>query len=117
MASITTARQWALSLPETVEGSHFHIVDFRVNKKIFASLHEDKGLMMVKLPLMEQSVFCAFDKEIIYPVPGGWGQKGATFVHLKKVKKAMLQDALAVAWKHTAGKKLAALHFPKPPGQ
>lgn len=113
MVSITSARAMALSLPETIEGSHFHIADFRVNKKIFASIHEDKGLMMVKLSPQEQSVFCAFDKEIIYPVPGGWGRNGATFIRLKKVKKSMLLDALTVAWKNTAGKKRVAKYFPE----
>jgi hypothetical protein len=39
--------------------------------------------------------FCSFDKTIIYPVPGGWVKKGATFVNLKKVKKEMLMDALS----------------------
>ena len=40
---------------------------FRVNKKIFATIHEDKSFMMVKLSLPDQSVFCAFNKEIIFP--------------------------------------------------
>lgn len=53
---------------------------------------------MVKLNPVEQSVFCAFDKRIIYPVPGGWGRKGATFIDLGKVKKGMLKHALTVAY-------------------
>lgn len=113
MIAIDTAKQLALSLPEAIQGKHFHITDFRVNKKIFASIHEDKHLVMVKLPIHEQSVFCAFDQEIIYPVPGGWGLKGATFINLKKVRKVMLLDALTVAWKHVAGKKLVAKYFPE----
>ncbi len=36
MITIGAAQQLALSLPEAVQGSHFHITDFRVNKKIFA---------------------------------------------------------------------------------
>ena len=42
MVSIATARQSALSLPEVEEKSHFDTPDFRINKKIFASLHEGK---------------------------------------------------------------------------
>jgi hypothetical protein len=38
------------------------------------------------------------DKEAIYPVPGGWGLAGSTFFDLKKVKKAVLEDALNQAW-------------------
>jgi hypothetical protein len=71
MVTIQLARQAALSLPETEEHRHFHMAAFRVNKKIFAAIHEDKSFMMVKLSLPDQSVFCAFNKEIIFPVPGG----------------------------------------------
>jgi len=112
MVSIATARQSALSLPEVEEQSHFQIPDFRVKKKIFATLHEDKHLVMVKLSLVDQSVFCAFDNTIIYPVPGGWGRRGATFINLKKVRRSMLMDALQVAWKHVAPPKLVQQYFP-----
>lgn len=111
MVSIESARKLALSLPEAEEKKHFHLPDFRVKNKIFASLHGDKKLMMVKLSLIDQSVFCAFDKEIIYPVPGGWGKRGATFINLKKIKKEMLLDALTVAWKITASQKLIRQYF------
>ncbi len=113
MISIATARKLALSLPEAEEKSHFETPDFRVKNKIFASLHEHKHLMMVKLSIVDQSVFCAFDKEIIYPVPGGWGRQGATFINLKKVKKAMLLDALTSAWKNVAPPKLVMKYIPE----
>ena len=32
---------------------------------------------MVKLSLVDQSVFCDMNKDAIYPVPGGWGKQGA----------------------------------------
>ena len=113
MVSVATARQSALSLPEVEEKSHFDTPDFRINKKIFASLHEEKNLMMVKLSLVDQSVFCAFDEDIIYPVPGGWGKKGATYINLKKVKKPMLQDALSTAWKTVAPRKIVQKYYPE----
>ena len=112
MVTTATARQLALSLPEAEEKKHFHLPDFRVKNKIFASIHEDKNLVMVKLNAIEQSVFCSFDKTIIYPVPGGWGKKGATFVNLKKVKKEMLMDALSCAWKTVAPKTMVKKYFP-----
>jgi hypothetical protein len=37
----------------------------------------------LKLSLVDQSVFCAIKPAIIYPVPGGWGRMGFTFVTLK----------------------------------
>lgn len=113
MVTIDAARKLALSLPETEEKKHFDTPDFRIKNKIFASLHEEKKLMMVKLSAIDQSVFCFFDKAIIYPVPGGWGRQGATFVNLKKIKKEMLLDALTVAWKNVAPKKLREKYFGK----
>ena len=111
MISIAIARKSALSLPEVEEKSHFETPDFRVKNKIFASLHEHKNLMMVKLSIVDQSVFCTFDKEVIFPVAGGWGRQGATFINLKKVKKAMFLDALTTAWKNTAPPKLVKKYF------
>jgi hypothetical protein len=112
MVTIEAARKKALSLPEVEEKSHFTIPDFRVRKKIFASIHTDKKYMMVKLSLVDQSVFCAFDTEVIFPVPGGWGRQGATFIDLQKVKPAMFNDALTTAWKAVAPQKLVDQYFP-----
>jgi len=111
LISITAARQAALSLPETEEYRHFRLAAFRVSKKIFATIHEDKNFMMVKLSLIDQSVFCSFNKEIIFPVPGGWGRQGSTFVDLKKIKKSMFMDALRAAWKNVASPKLVEKYF------
>jgi hypothetical protein len=68
---------------------------------------------MVKLSAIDQSVFCAYNKEVIFPVPGDWGKHGATFVNLKKVKKSMLIDAITTAWKTTAPSKLVEKYFGK----
>ncbi|HEV8272089.1 MAG TPA: MmcQ/YjbR family DNA-binding protein [Chitinophagaceae bacterium] len=113
MIPIEQARKAALSLPETEEKPHFHLTSFRVKNKIFATIHADKNYMMVKLSLVDQSVFCSYSKDVIFPVPGGWGKHGATFINLKKVKKAMLLDALKTAWKTTASAKLIEKYFGK----
>lgn len=111
MISIAAARRAALSLPETEEYRHFHLPAFRVNKKIFATIHEDKNFMMVRLSLLDQSVFCSSNKEIIFPVPGGWGRQGSTFIDLKKVKKNSFMDALTAAWKNIASTKQVIKYF------
>ena len=113
MVSIEQARKAALSLPATEEKPHFHLVSFRVKNKIFATIHADKNYLMVKLTAVDQSVFCSFNKEVIFPVPGGWGRQGATFINLKKVKKAMFLDALTKAWKTTAPPKLVVKYYGK----
>ena len=113
MITIEQARKAALSLPETEEKPHFHLTSFRVRNKIFATIHADKNYAMVKLSLIDQSVFCSYSKEVIFPVPGGWGRKGATFIDLKKVKRSMLVDALTTAWKTVAPVKLVEKYFGK----
>ena len=113
MVTVEHAKKAALALPETEEKSHFDIPDFRIRNKIFATIHIDKHYMMIKLSPEDQSVFCSFDKNIIFPVPGGWGRRGATFFDLKKVKKPMLIDALGCAWKTTAPAGLVKQYFPE----
>jgi len=111
MIDMSEARERALSLPEVEEKKHFERPDFRVRKKIFAVLHQDKNAMVIKLSVIDQNVFCSFDREVIYPVPGGWGKQGWTFINLKKIKKSMFSDALVTAWKTVAGIKLTEKYF------
>ena len=98
-------RQMALSLSDTVELPHFDRASFRVylpgrqaGKRIFATLSEKDNIAVLMLSPLQQSVFCAFDKTIIYPVAGGWGLKGATVFELGKMKKRMMKDTLKVVY-------------------
>lgn len=111
MISIQQARETALSLPEAEEKKHFDIPDFRIKNKVFATLHEKEHRMVVKLTAVDQSVFCAFDKEVIFPVPGGWGRQGWTFINLKKIRKEMFLDALTTAWKTVAPAHMVKKYF------
>src|SRR5258705_738610 len=112
---VTTAivRELALSFPETDEHPDFDRSAFRVKKKIFATLDEARKRVMVKLSATDQSVFCAYDDSVIYPVPGGWGRNGATYIELSKVRKSMLKDALTTAYCTVAPPKLAQAFMSK----
>jgi len=94
----------ALALPGVIELPHFDRASFRVNKRIFATMQEEKKIAVLMFSPLEQSVFCSFDKTIIYPVPGGWGKQGATIFELGKIKKAMLKDALSVVYNEVLAK-------------
>jgi len=107
MVTIDSVRALALSFPETDEHPHFDRRAFRVKKKIFATLQEKNKIVCFMFKPEDQSVFCAYDKTIFYPVPGGWGLKGATYVDLKKVRKSMFKDAMTVAYCTKAPGKLA----------
>jgi predicted DNA-binding protein (MmcQ/YjbR family) len=99
MISIQAFRELALSFSGTEESPHFEKTSFRVKKKIFATLDEVKGIATLKFSEIDQSVFCSYDKAIIYPVPNKWGKQGWTHVVLKKIPKEMIVDALNTAYK------------------
>jgi predicted DNA-binding protein (MmcQ/YjbR family) len=107
MVSVSSFIKLALSFPEATEQPHFDKRSFRIKKKIFATLHEKEKRVVIKLSAIDQSVFCAFDNSIIYPVPGAWGKQGWTMIELKKIKAPMLKDAISVAWSSVAPRKLA----------
>ena len=109
MVTINTFRKTALALPGVTEQPHFEKPSFRAAKKIFATLDVKNKIACLKLPPAEQDVFSVFDKTIIYPVPNKWGSQGWTFIHLQKVRKQMLVDALTTAFLQVAPKKLAVL--------
>ncbi|HMI79674.1 MAG TPA: MmcQ/YjbR family DNA-binding protein [Ferruginibacter sp.] len=104
MVTVKTFREMALALPGVIELPHFDRASFRVNKRIFATMQEEKKIAVLMFSPLEQSVFCSFDKTIIYPVPGGWGRQGATIFELGKIKKAMLKDALSVVYNEVVEK-------------
>jgi len=104
MVSINTFKQLALSFSGVEELPHFEKTSYRVKKKIFATHAHDSHIICVKLSEIEQSVFCAFDKTIIYPVDNKWGKQGWTLVDLKKVRKDMLKDMLITAYNQIAAK-------------
>ncbi len=109
MVKIETVKKIALSFPETNEQPHFEKISFRVGKKIFATLDTVNNLVCVKLSLIDQDAFSAFDRSVIYPVPNKWGTQGWTYINLKKVKKGMIIDALTTAYCTVAPKKLKSL--------
>ena len=107
MVSIYEATTWALALPEAVRQPHFEKISFRVRKKIFATLDTEKQRVVLKLSEIDQSVFCKYDKTVVYPVPGAWGKQGWTIVELKKVRKSMFKDALRQSYALVAPKSLS----------
>jgi hypothetical protein len=100
-------RQLAISLPETEEHFHMDHPDFRVAKKIFATLgYPDRSCAMVKLSPEDQHYFSKDHPDVFTPLKGAWGRRGATTVHLKTANKAILRKALAAAWRNTAPKSV-----------
>jgi hypothetical protein len=98
-------RKIALTLPEAVEGSHQGHADFRVGKRVFATLgYPDDSWGMVKLTPEQQALLVSAEPDIFRPVPGGWGKHGSTNVCLAKADPTTLKSALTLAWRNIAPK-------------
>lgn len=98
--TINEFRELALSFPGTEENPHFDRTAFKVvNKRIFASLHEESQSANVKLPVTEQSAFCSFDKKAVYQVPNKWGLQGWTTFELPALPRELILEALETAYK------------------
>jgi hypothetical protein len=101
-------RSLALELPEAVEAEHMGHPDFRVGRKIFATLgpapHE---WGMVKLTPDLQRDYVRDEPNVFEPFAGAWGKRGCTKVYLDEAQPASVREALIAAWRNTAPKKLA----------
>ena len=100
-------RKVALSLPEASEASHMGHPDFRVGGKIFATLGYPTGAWgMIALTPEQQELFVGAQPRTFSPVKGGWGRKGATQVRLRTAGKGAVREAMSVAWRNRAPKRL-----------
>lgn len=102
-------RRLALSLPGAEESSHMGSADFRVGKRIFATLaHQSKGYGNLMLSPELQADFVIEQPDMFLPVHGGWGKSGATHVVLANVTEDILEGALRAAWQLRVNKNRAA---------
>ncbi len=101
----------ALGLPEALESAHMGHPDFRVRGRIFATFpYPDESLGMVKLTPEQQGLFVQAEPGVFSPVKGGWGRRGATYVHLESATFASLRPALIAAWRNVAPKRFVQEH-------
>lgn len=107
MVSPDQLRILAMAYDQVETSPHFERESFRIRKRIFATLDAKNQEITVKLTPIDQFVFCAFDKAVIYPVEGTWGKQGWTKVNLRKIRKSMLKDLMTTAYCTVAPPKLA----------
>src|SRR5437762_5186174 len=97
-------RRIALRMVDAIEGAHMGHPDFRVNGRIFATLHPDHEWGMVKLTPDQQQQFVRQNPTTFMPENGAWGRLGCTRVRLDSVAEDMLGEAMTLAWQNTAKK-------------
>jgi hypothetical protein len=97
-------RRMALGMDGAVEGAHMGHPDFRVNNRIFATLHHDREFGMVALTPDQQEQFIRAHPDAFAPESGAWGRAGSTRVQLALVQEETLGDAMTLAWQNTVNK-------------
>jgi len=106
--SASRFRRVALALPGAVEGAHHGKADFRLGKRIFATLgYPDEAWGTLILSPEQQTMLVDAEPEIFRPVPGGWGKQGSTNVRLAKADAKTLKIALGMAHQNLAQKTAA----------
>jgi hypothetical protein len=92
-------RSLALKYPGVTEGAHRGHADFRLGKRVMATLgYPRDGWAMVVLPPEQQAMLVAAEPAVFSPANGAWGRKGSTLVALENADAATVQSALAMAW-------------------
>jgi hypothetical protein len=91
-------------MQDSIEGAHMGHPDFRVNGRIFATLHADLTWAMVKLTPDQQRDFMRRYPEVFVPENGAWGRQGCTAVHLRSIDEEAVGEALTLAWRNAVAK-------------
>lgn len=94
-----------LSLPETMQSSHFETKDFRVGDKIFASLPGPDRLVL-KLTREQQEMVVESDGAIFSALPNKWGDKGWTNARVSALDTGSALSVLWMAWENVASTTL-----------
>lgn len=112
MVTVAQFRKIALSMPDSIEAPHFDLTSFRSGGKIFSTMSEKDARAMVKLTPEQQEMMTAAEPAIFQRIPNAWGDKGATWIHLKNADKATAESALKAAFANLAAPKKRAAKKP-----
>jgi hypothetical protein len=93
-------------MADAVEGAHMDHPDFRVKTRIFATLHAENKVGMVKLTPEQQKRFVQEAPAAFAPESGAWGRSACTSVRLDAVDGDTLGEAMRLAWQNVACFKL-----------
>lgn len=98
-------RAIALSLRGATASSHNNHPDFRIGKRIFATLgYPDARYAMVKLTTDQQDMLVAAEPEMFSRAKGAWGKRGSTLVLLERLDATTGASAVRMAWENLAGR-------------
>jgi hypothetical protein len=100
-------RRLALELDGTVERAHMNHPDFRAHGRIFATLHTNDTMGMVRVTPSEQRELMREHPAVFEPSSGAWGRQGCTNVRLAAADERTMRAALILAWELSAEKPVS----------
>lgn len=114
MLNAADFRRIALGMKDAIESAHMGHPDFRVNGRIFATLHHDRKWGMVKLTPDQQEAFMQENPDAFKPESGAWGRQGCTAVRLDSIDEDLLGEAMTLAWRNRTPARVPARRKAKP---
>jgi YjbR protein len=97
-------RRIALALAGAVEGEHMAHPDFRVQSRIFATIHPDPRRGSLMLTPEQQARFLEQDPQAFSPAAGAWGRSGSTYVLFEAADEELVGEGLTLAWQNAVAK-------------
>jgi len=100
-------RRIALCMPEAKEVYHRGRSEFRMVRRIFASLEGPAdSVATIILTAEQQATFLHTAPGVFLPAAGGWGRLVSTLVRLVQASAAIVEGALVASWRNVAPKAL-----------
>ena len=100
-------------MENAVESAHMGHPDFRINGRIFATIHPDRKWGMVVLTPDQQQRFVAESPRSFVSENGAWGRAGCTKVRFDSVDEDTLGEAMTLAYQNTIAKGPAGRSKPR----
>ncbi|MEM6705575.1 MAG: MmcQ/YjbR family DNA-binding protein [Acidobacteriota bacterium] len=103
MIDVDHIRAFALSLPEAHEEGHWGKPSFRVRNRIFASVGDDAGVLILKIPVDDQEVL--LDAAPGAFVTNAWSKRGWLGARLDVIERGLLEELIEESWRRIAPKR------------
>src|SRR5262245_65054159 len=81
--------------------------DFRVQNRIFATIHADPRHGMVKLTPEQQQAFVRDFPKVFAPESGAWGRGGSTRVIFSEADDELVGEVMTLAWQNIINEQAA----------
>lgn len=108
--SFEAARELALALPGVEEGTSYGTPAYRVRKKLFARLHDEREALVVRVDMDEKEMLMKAEPETFFITDHYRGHPWV-LVRLSSVEPDDLRGVIERAWARCAPKRLREAHF------